>query len=100
MVFALLKMLDLMSFKSDEPCVCCGESREDYVCYHHIITQKKWPELANKKWNMIPVCQIHHNEFHQYLNMKMCAKYKSVKEWFRVNGWYEDAFNCLRHELE
>lgn len=60
------------------------------VCFHHVYTRKSHPELSEVKWNMIDVCLIHHNEFHNQGNSHMIMKYKGVKRWFENNGWYKD----------
>lgn len=81
-----------MSYKSDKPCQACGLDQEDRVCYHHLFTRKVYPEFSELPWNQIPVCQIHHNEFHSKGTFHMANKYPNVKNWLENNGWFYDEF--------
>lgn len=77
-----------MSYKSNEPCICCGHELDGEVCYHHLFTRKAYPNHAEKKWNMIPVCLSHHSEFHNKGITYMAVKYKTVMEWLKNNQWF------------
>jgi 5-methylcytosine-specific restriction endonuclease McrA len=76
-----------MTYKSDLPCVVCGENRDGYVTMHHIYTQKSFPEYKDKEWNLISLCQKHHNEAHAMGNQSFAKKYASVSKWLEENGW-------------
>ncbi len=78
-----------MNYKSNRPCIVCGIYQEDATCFHHIYTRKAYPEHKEKPWNMISVCQKHHNEFHNKGNSYMCQKYDTVRRWFKDNNWQE-----------
>lgn len=84
-----------MSFESQEPCVCCGTIAVQRT-YHHLITQKTRNDLRHVSWNMISVCRVHHNEFHDQGINHMANKYKAVFEWLINNGWQKDFFNKWR----
>jgi hypothetical protein len=86
-----LKETKRNNFKSNEPCVCCGENRDGFVTYHHLLTQKARPELRFFRANIIPVCQFHHNEFHSKPISEMATKYRNVEHWLIVNGWGFDS---------
>jgi 5-methylcytosine-specific restriction endonuclease McrA len=78
----------MKNYKSDKPCIVCGECRDGYVCYHHIYSRKAFPEFKSSTWNMMPLCQKHHNEAHAMSDSKFAAKYKSVSDWLELNGWH------------
>lgn len=88
----------IKNYKSNESCVVCGESREGYVTFHHIYTRKAWPEYSEKKWNLISVCQHHHNIFHSKPLSYMIDNYSTVKEWLLINDWYDSKFNGWVHD--
>ena len=76
-----------MSYESDSPCVVCGKQGQGMICYHHIYTRKAYPEFSSKSWNMISVCQNHHNEFHNKGTDYMASTYPSVLKWLQDNEW-------------
>jgi 5-methylcytosine-specific restriction endonuclease McrA len=75
------------TYELDEPCVVCGLSGEGMVTAHHIYTRKAYSMFAEYTWNKIPVCQKHHNEFHNYGNQDMARRYNTVKTWLDSHGW-------------
>jgi hypothetical protein len=77
----------MAKYKSEKPCIICGECRDGYVCYHHVYSRKAFPEYAKSHWNMMPLCQKHHNEAHTMSDGKFAAKYKNVSDWLELNGW-------------
>lgn len=77
----------MANFEAKEPCVVCHKFGKGLVCYHHLWTRKARPEFSMVKFNMIPVCQEHHNEFHNKGTSEMAEKYPQVKEWLRQNNW-------------
>jgi|688.fasta_scaffold384876_4 hypothetical protein len=76
-----------MTYKADRPCVICNESRDNYVTYHHVYTQKSFPEYKDKAWNKCPVCQNCHNKIHNYGNITASKKFTGYSDWLRDNGW-------------
>ena len=76
-----------MSYESHEPCICCGRQESGFVCYHHLYTRKAYPEFSEREWNKIPVCQEHHNQFHNKGIDFMARKFKSVEQWLEKNNW-------------
>jgi hypothetical protein len=75
------------NYKSEIPCVCCGENGENMNCFHHLLTRKAWPEHKDKTWNKISVCQKHHNEFHNMSIQFMACLYPGVYEFLKMNEW-------------
>jgi 5-methylcytosine-specific restriction endonuclease McrA len=86
-----------MSKKKFQPrpgtaCVCCGLCIDNMVCYHHLLTRKAHPEHEHRLWNLIPVCQAHHNLFHTHGTSAMAIRYEGVYNWLKEKGWHYDAF--------
>ena len=77
----------MKNFKSDQPCVVCGECRDEYVTFHHVLSQKAHPELRYEKFNLMPLCQRHHVNVHAMGANKFAQKYKEAAAWFKSNGW-------------
>lgn len=74
--------------KTNLPCVATGESREGFVCLHHLYTKKARPDLKYESWNLIPVDQATHNAFHSLGISEMAKRNPSVKKWLEDNDWY------------
>jgi hypothetical protein len=81
----------MKNYKSDQPCIVCGQNQENKVTYHHIYTRKGFPEFESSTWNMIPVCQPCHCLFHSIGNQGMMRKYVCVRTWMELNDW--EVFN-------
>ena len=77
----------MKNWKSDKPCVVCGESRDGYVTFHHILTRGAHPELQNEPYNLMPLCQAEHNEIHRLGANRFAQKYEKAAQWFKENGW-------------
>jgi len=88
----------MKNYKSSSPCVVCGEERDGYVTFHHLYGRKAWPEYKESKWNLIPVCQHHHNVFHSKPMSYMVLNYPSVKSWLESNDWYYSELNGWIHD--
>lgn len=73
-----------MSYKSDKPCVVCGESRDNYVCYHHMVTRGAGG--SDHPFNLMPVCQRHHNEAHSMPLERFTHKY-SLEDFLVMKAW-------------
>ena len=61
----------------------CGRPGE----YHHLLTQKTYPELKDEVWNCLPVCRQHHSEAHPTGLTGMAEKYFKIKVWLKQHGW-------------
>lgn len=78
--------MELENYKSDEPCLACNESRDGYVCYHHMVTRKNLG--PDERWNLIPLCSKHHVlGIHQKGTTYYAENFPKVKEWLMFNGW-------------
>lgn len=77
----------MKNFQSNNPCIVCGLNKSGMVTFHHIYTQKAYPEYKCSTWNLLPVCKQHHNEIHNKGTNSFCEKYPQVKEWMIENGW-------------
>ncbi len=65
-------------------CIICGQSAE----IHHVLRQKPYPELKDKKFNQMALCRPHHSEWHGGPTMvEMADKYFQIKIWFINNLW-------------
>jgi predicted restriction endonuclease len=82
----------LSNYKSDKPCIVCGLNIDNMVTYHHIYTRKAHPEYSEETWNLLSVCQQHHNEIHNKGTITFSKKYPQVNDWLIRNGWELDAF--------
>lgn len=76
------------NYESLYPCVCCGIEGEGVVTYHHIFTQKVYPEFKDEIWNQVSVCQKHHNMAHQKGHIFMADSFPGFKKWLDQNGWF------------
>jgi 5-methylcytosine-specific restriction endonuclease McrA len=88
----------MKNYKSNKPCIACGESRDGYVTFHHVYSKAAYPEYKNEPWNLMPVCQKHHNEAHSMPDRLFAAKYRSVQDWFDANGWEVRVSGKYYHE--
>lgn len=77
----------MKKYKSDKPCIVCGESKDNCVTYHHLYTRKAHPEYSEETWNLMPLCFIHHAEIHSIGTNKFAQKYKTANDWLKNNGW-------------
>jgi 5-methylcytosine-specific restriction endonuclease McrA len=75
----------MKNFKSDKPCIVCGESRDGFVCFHHIRSRKAGG--SDHPANLLSLCQRCHNEVHAIGNLAFMQKHPSVKSWMESNGW-------------
>lgn len=75
----------MKNYKSDKPCIICGESREGFVCLHHVKTRKSGG--SDETFNLMPLCAWHHTEIHKIGLVNMAKKNKSIHNWLIENGW-------------
>lgn len=52
------------------------------------MTRKVYPEFQFEQWNLIPVCQVCHNEFHSEGTAPMAEMYPPVKDWLLAHDWF------------
>ena len=78
----------MSKYKSNDPCVVCGYCQSNSVCFHHLKTRKSGG--SDNFYNMISVCQNHHNEFHSKGIYYMADKYITVENWLLKNNWTLD----------
>lgn len=85
------------NYKADEPCLVCLKEEENTVCFHHIKTRKSGG--TDDAWNLMPLCQEHHNAVHAKGLSLFSALYVQVAKWLLRNSWvYESHENKWRHE--
>lgn len=73
------------NYQTDNPCCICGIQSDGMVTFHHIKTRGSGGE--DVYWNMMPLCQCHHNEIHQKGTSHMAIKYNSIMKWLICNDW-------------
>lgn len=75
------------NYKSDEPCLACGEARDGYVCYHHLNSQGSGG--PDELWNFMPLCFKHHTEVHKISLNKFITKYPDAQIvlWLTHRNW-------------
>jgi hypothetical protein len=84
--------MKLENYKSDEPCIACNESRDGYVCFHHLNSRGSGG--SDNEWNLMPLCSKHHTEIHKIGLLKFISKYPEahIGAWLRHRGWEFVAF--------
>jgi hypothetical protein len=80
--------MKLKNYKSDKPCIACGEARDGYVCFHHVKTQGSGG--SDHPHNLMSVCSIHHELVHKSLS-KFSILFPKAREWLISNGWQIDS---------
>ena len=86
----------LKNYKSDSPCIVCLKEDENSVCFHHVKTRKSGG--TDDSWNMMPLCQQHHNEVHNKGLSLFSALYYQALKWLTKNGCeYDSHFNKWTH---
>ncbi len=73
-------------------CVICWAQGEGLVTWHHLYTKAAFPEYKNASFNLIPVCQMCHLQFHAKGTAHMAEKFSRVKDWLCRRGWVYDSF--------
>lgn len=81
----------MRNYKSNSPCLICGHCEDGGVVLHHLIARKRIAPI-DEAWNLLSVCQAHHNEVHQIGLTAFAKKYPMVEEWLIYNGWELDEF--------
>lgn len=83
----------MKNFESNLPCVCCGKNGKGQVTFHHLKTRKSYSDFVYKEWNLLPLCQYHHNEAHQKGLNYMASNYTGVKRFLILNEWEFDNYS-------
>jgi len=74
----------MKNYKSEQPCIACGTMRVDR-CYHHI--KSRGSGGLDEPWNLMSLCQEHHNEVHSKGLYEFSMKYESIMDWLVINTW-------------
>jgi len=79
--------MKLENYKSDLPCLACNESRDGYICFHHLTTRGSGGN--DHAWNLMPLCFKHHTEIHKIGLLKFISKYPDSKidSWLINHKW-------------
>ena len=77
----------MKNFQSNLPCEVCGQTIQDNY-FHHILTKKSRPDVKYKEFNLISVCQEHHNDFESKGNNTMSKIYPHIRKLFIDRGFY------------
>jgi len=77
----------MKNYKSNKPCIVCGQNGDNMTTYHHVYTRKAHPEYSEEAWNLMSLCFIHHAEIHLIGTNRFAQKYKSANDWLKDNGW-------------
>jgi hypothetical protein len=75
----------MKNYKSDKSCVVCSESRDGFVCLHHVKTRGAGG--TDETHNMMPLCAWCHTTIHKIGLVAMAKKHASVHNWLVKNGW-------------
>jgi hypothetical protein len=78
----------LKNFQTGRPCVACGIEGDGVVCLHHV--KSRGSGGSNHPSNLMPLCQIHHNQIHANGTWKMSKIFRGVRDWLDMNGWILD----------
>ena len=78
------------SYVNKDPKVKCPACTRVADCFHHVKTRGAGG--SDEPWNLMPLCQAHHNEIHMKGNCLMAAKHPNVGLWLVSKGWELDAF--------
>ena len=75
----------MKNYKSDWPCVACGESKDGFVTFHHVKTRGSGGN--DNPENLMPLCAWCHHLIHKIGTVEMSKKYESINNWLVKNGW-------------
>lgn len=78
------------SYVNKDPKVRCVACSRVADCFHHVKTRGAGG--PDEPWNLMPLCQAHHNEIHMKGNNWMVTKFPDVAEWLFAKGWLFDLF--------
>ena len=75
----------MKNYKSNKPCIACGESKDGFVCFHHVKTRKSGG--TDEEHNLMPLCAWCHTTIHKIGLVTMAKKHVSIHNWLVKNGW-------------
>lgn len=78
------------NYQSHLPCLACGTVSADR-CFHHVIARKRTKPI-DESWNLMSLCQAHHNQVHQIGLTSFAENHPFIKQWLVLNGWEFDEF--------
>jgi len=78
-------MEELKNYKADMPCTACKESKDGFVCYHHVKTRGSGG--SDEAHNLMPLCAWCHQKIHKIGLVSMSKDCISVHNWLINNGW-------------
>ena len=74
-----------MSYKTDEPCIGCGNKHFQRT-YHHI--KSRGSGGTDEVHNLMPLCLADHNRVHS-IGLRAFAEHRpDVMKWLLDRGWY------------
>jgi|AntAceMinimDraft_6_1070360.scaffolds.fasta_scaffold23743_3 hypothetical protein len=76
-----------MTAEFSGPDVRCIVSGRGGGTYHHILTQKRFPQFKYEDWNKLPLSNELHVEIHKLGLLKMSQKYPQIRAWTIKHGW-------------
>lgn len=79
----------MSSYVNKDPKVLCKACGRMAACFHHVKTRGAGG--PDDHWNLMPLCQEHHNEIHMKGNQWMAKSYPSIGRWLWEKGWEWDA---------
>lgn len=80
------------NFSTSEPCLACGAMTENGNTFHHIKTQKAYPEYVKEIWNLMPLCLRHHKMVHDIGLTSFARMNPGVMKWLYQKKWTYDNF--------
>ena len=72
--------MEIINIVRQQKCLSCGKSPCDP---HHVTTRGAGGKDTPS--NLMPLCRVHHVEYHQIGPGKICEKYPKVIEWLIFN---------------
>lgn len=75
------------NFEAHMPCCACGKSGEGMVTFHHVYSQKAYPEFKLSKFNLMPLCKYHHTMIHTKSMTYVADNYPGVLDFLKRNEW-------------
>lgn len=71
-----------------KPCVVCGR-RSSTVAHHWKTKGSGGPDMD---WNLMVLCDYHHQETHKIGATTFARKYQQVSNWLFSHDWRKDEF--------
>lgn len=88
-----------MSYQTNLKCLCCDTSNQR--TWHHLKSQKAYPEFKNNSWNLMPLCLSHHNLIHSKGLNYMAENFPIIRHWLLSYGWeFDENINKWIHIKE